>query len=769
MMKGDSLYLLEKINNRVNYMKQLLIILIFLIVSLSLSYPQQLKKADESKKPDKIKMNIPVDNQYKVSASSFTESFESTTFPPTGWTNLHSDGGNGWSRQTAGSQLPGWTSGTISTPTGGGNAVAYCTWNTTTIYNNQTLVTPFIQNIQPSDTLFFWMRNQVNNPDTIYIYYSTDGTNWNDIGHVIYPNSDGTNWGKWYVAIGEKIPTGSNVYLAFQEFVTNNTIYGGAISLDLVEIKGTEAVNAPTAVTNNATNIASTSATLNGTVNPNNSSTSVIFEYGTTITYGNSINAAQNPVSGTTGINVSTNLTGLQPNTTYHYRVKATNNGGVSNGNDISFSTTIPYPSSITLSKTFSFNDLSQSSYRMIGLPGNQATKISDMITGTPKKDWDAFYDNGATSNFLQEFDGSSIFNFTAGKGFWILSKNPFTINATVNTVTLAADNTFSIALHSGFNIISNPFDKSISWADIQNLNGLTTNDILFDWTGAWIHATQMEPYKGYYFKKPDNINSLKIPYNFSTAKISSLKSAENYSGNLIQLSLIQNNKVKSYTVAGFNSSAKKDYDKFDIFAPPGYFDEVRINIEDKNISDQYKQLSVDYRPNINEGQTFDLKIKNTTKQAIKLIADGVKNFSNYEVYLLDKNLNKFYNLKEQNEINLSPVHEKYDFQLLIGNEGYINNIKKGDVPTEYVLFQNYPNPFNPSTLIKYQIKDNNTFVELKVFNILGKEVKTLVNEIQDSGIHEVEFNASNLSSGVYFYTIKTGSYSATKKMILIK
>ena len=136
---------------------------------------------------------------------------------------------------------------------------------------------------------------------------------------------------------------------------------------------------------------------------------------------------------------------------------------------------------------------------------------------------------------------------------------------------------------------------------------------------------------------------------------------------------------------------------------------------------------------------------------------------------MLDKNLNKFYNLKEQNEINLSPVHEKYDFQLLIGNEGYINNIKKRDVPTEYVLFQNYPNPFNPSTLIKYQIKDNNTFVELKVFNILGKEVKTLVNEIQDSGIHEVEFNASNLSSGVYFYTIKAGSYSATKKMILIK
>ena len=427
------------------------------------------------------------------------------------------------------------------------------------------------------------------------------------------------------------------------------------------------------------------------------------------------------------------------------------------------------YPATITLNNTFSFNGLNTSNYRMIGIPGNQTTKISDMITGTQKKDWDAFYDNGSASNFLQEFDGSSVFNFSAGKGFWILSKNPFTVNATVNTVSIAADNTFKITLHQGFNIISDPFEKSVSWADIQNLNGLNTNDILFDWSGVWTHATQMDPYKAYYFNNTNNLQSLKIPYNFAAAKNSARASYENYPGNFIKLSLIQKDQVKSYTVAGFDKSAKKDYDKYDIFAPPGYFDEVRINIEDQNISDPYKHLSVDYRPGVNEGQSFDLMIKNTTKQAVKLIADGMAGFSNYEVYLLDKNLNKFYNLKEQNEISFTPVHEKYDFQLLIGGETYINNVKKGDLPAEYTLFQNYPNPFNPSTLIKYQIRDNNTIVELKVFNILGKEVKTLLNEVQDSGTHEVEFNASDFSSGVYFYTLKASSYTATKKMILIK
>ena len=429
----------------------------------------------------------------------------------------------------------------------------------------------------------------------------------------------------------------------------------------------------------------------------------------------------------------------------------------------------IQYPSSIALSQTFSFNDLTQNSYKLIGIPGNQSLKISDLITGTQKKDWDAFDDNGNTTNFLKEYDGT--FDFSTGKGYWILSKNSFSVNTTVNSVTLAADNTYSITLHTGFNIITNPFDKSVSWADVQALNGLNSNAVLYDWTtdGMWQNAAQLEPYKGYYFKNTDNSSTLKIPYNFTAAKISAGYSAETYPGDFIKLSLMQNEKIKSYTVAGFNSSAKADFDKFDIFAPPGYFDKVRINIENQDLSDSYKQLAVDYRPEINAGQSFTLKIKNITKQAVKLIAQGMDKFPNYEIYLLDKDLNKFYNLKEQNEISILPLHKNYDYQLLIGSESYINNIKKGNVPKEYAVYQNYPNPFNPMTLIKYQIPHDNTLVELKVFNVLGEEVKTLVNKVQDAGIHEVEFNASDLSSGVYLYTIKAGSYSATKKMIFMK
>ena len=90
------------------------------------------------------------------------------------------------------------------------------------------------------------------------------------------------------------------------------------------------------------------------------------------------------------------------------------------------------------------------------------------------------------------------------------------------------------------------------------------------------------------------------------------------------------------------------------------------------------------------------------------------------------------------------------------------------DLPTTYALKQNYPNPFNPSTMISYSLP-NNTFVTLKVFDVLGNEVATLVNEEKSAGNFEVEFNASGLSSGIYFYRIQTESFVDTKKLIMLK
>lgn len=88
--------------------------------------------------------------------------------------------------------------------------------------------------------------------------------------------------------------------------------------------------------------------------------------------------------------------------------------------------------------------------------------------------------------------------------------------------------------------------------------------------------------------------------------------------------------------------------------------------------------------------------------------------------------------------------------------------------PVSFELTQNYPNPFNPATTINYSVPSTG-FVELKVFNILGKEISTLVNSIQESGYYNISFDAANLPSGVYFYQLKAGSFTSVRKMIVLK
>ena len=119
------------------------------------------------------------------------------------------------------------------------------------------------------------------------------------------------------------------------------------------------------------------------------------------------------------------------------------------------------------------------------------------------------------------------------------------------------------------------------------------------------------------------------------------------------------------------------------------------------------------------------------------------------------------YNLYSDPALNLWPV---------INNKTLNSNLDStaNQSIKKYKLFNNYPNPFNPSTLIRYQIVDQGHVI-LKVYNILGEEVVTLVNENQTPGIHTVTFNGSNCASGVYFYQLLTNSYSKVKKMLIIK
>lgn len=440
------------------------------------------------------------------------------------------------------------------------------------------------------------------------------------------------------------------------------------------------------------------------------------------------------------------------------------------------------YPSTIAINKSFTFSNItSSSSYRMIGLPGNINSLASQFISGTRGTDWNAFYDNGAASNYLIEFDGSATFNFKPGNGFWLLSKNAIIVSTNVNTVTLSGDNTYSIALHTGWNIISNPFERSTNWAAVVAANGLAANNAIYSWNGSWTQPTAFTPYSAFYFNNTTGLTSLKIPYDPSGTLGKIIETNQIvFSESDLKISLNTSSEEISKVIIRINSEASNDYDVNDYFAPPGDFEETRIIIHnDKALSD-YKYFMIDSRPEIGEGQIYNLQIKNVSDETVTLNIEGLNNYPGYEYYLVDNSLNNLVKVNEGYELNIASGIKEKNYSLVIGTESFIAKLKDDFTPKQFALIQNYPNPFNPTTKIKYTIPSTaissleGLAVKLLVYDILGNEVAALINEQQSPGNYEVEFNALTtnhkaLASGVYFYTLHAGSFKETKKMVLLR
>lgn len=110
----------------------------------------------------------------------------------------------------------------------------------------------------------------------------------------------------------------------------------------------------------------------------------------------------------------------------------------------------------------------------------------------------------------------------------------------------------------------------------------------------------------------------------------------------------------------------------------------------------------------------------------------------------------------------------KNDLKRVFGNDNSGSSKNNNVLPTQFMLSQNYPNPFNPSTIIKYALPKD-VKVIIKIYDILGREVQTLVNEFKKAGYYDVKFNGNNFASGVYFYRIETTDFTLSKKMVLIK
>jgi hypothetical protein len=207
-----------------------------------------------------------------------------------------------------------------------------------------------------------------------------------------------------------------------------------------------------------------------------------------------------------------------------------------------------------------------------------------------------------------------------------------------------------------------------------------------------------------------------------------------------------------------------------------------------KNLSSTNERDSISIEPGFN---TYFYYYDSTGTQITLdnyyfIVIDSLDEY-NYELWFHPKSYPPFEPVLIEFDSIFYSDQNKYDIQLIVKKNGMrIDSLSQpfhadfglsvddsGIFPNEFILSQNYPNPFNPSTKIEFRIADFG-FVTLKVYDILGNEIATLVNEEKLPGSYKVEFNVAQvsrpeISSGIYFYQLKSGSYIETKKMVLMK
>ena len=159
----------------------------------------------------------------------------------------------------------------------------------------------------------------------------------------------------------------------------------------------------------------------------------------------------------------------------------------------------------------------------------------------------------------------------------------------------------------------------------------------------------------------------------------------------------------------------------------------------------------------------FHLQIFPQNQIAFSVLSSGGGQQSN-SAYIINGSLGQTIIGKCENAINQAQAGF---WQMYYQN--VIVNVTDDDIlPVEFKLEQNYPNPFNPSTIIKFGIPERSS-VLIKIYDVLGSEVKTLLNQEMDKGWYELLFNAAGYSSGIYIFRMQAGNYISTKKMLMLK
>ena len=420
-----------------------------------------------------------------------------------------------------------------------------------------------------------------------------------------------------------------------------------------------------------------------------------------------------------------------------------------------------------------------QSAYRMISLPlaatNKKPADVLEGVLGTYNNTKWRFFELESDQTYTEHPNTGDM---DPGKAFWLIVKDADKTISTGAGNTVRTDATYSISLSPGWNLVGNPFNFSIPQANVTLQSGATL-DIRF-YSGNWTNfAGSLAPFQGYAVYTDESTNLILNPDLSGIGKIKADNLLADKEGEwIIGIEAKCQDALDIDTRAVSIAKASEKYDSFDRPEPPVIGDFVSVYFPHPEWEKMSTKYCIDARPKLEDGDIWEFEIRTNIKENVSLSFTGIENVPpEFEIWFVDQTHKLLHNVREKTNYDIS-VSTKTPKKLVlaVGKAEFIQEkfADYGMIPTSFSLDQNYPNPFNPTTTIRYGLP-NDVNVSLKVYNLLGQEVTTLMNNIvKKAGYHNIVWDGLNrhgdmVASGMYIYHIQAGTFASVKKMILVR
>ena len=422
------------------------------------------------------------------------------------------------------------------------------------------------------------------------------------------------------------------------------------------------------------------------------------------------------------------------------------NNGELSMSNDYS-----SYP-----------NGIDRDIWKLVSWPGrstNTALAISELEDGHVFFKWSTVKKQYLKADEIE-----------LGHSYWFRHRYDEPVLFQEDSSTAIALEPFIIDLDDGWNLIGSPFSFPVQFQK----DSAVTNPITYTDQGWSDSQNELLPWNGYAIYSANAAKLTLMPFSDNDSSVNKITLIDEW---LLNIKVKSQNYINYSTEIGRRKFAKESYDVFDTPAFPDLDSKLSLS------SDLNGSKSFDYMRDIRDidelNGVWNLKL-DAHKDEKNIFLSGILKggFSEeFSIAIIDIPERKvIFDFLDNGIQVIKNSTVAYDLKIVAGQSDYVETMTEeilANIPSVFSLSQNYPNPFNPITKMNYNLPMRSK-VNISIYNVLGQEIKTLVNEVQEYGYHSISWNGKDnfgrdMASGVYFTRMVSKGFTQTKKMLLVK